>query len=204
MDAADWDERYAGSDLVWSAGPNRWVAELVPGLAPGLALEMAAGEGRNAIWLAEQGWSVDATDFSSVAIGRMRAWALARSETVDGRLRCWVADATSPPRPAERSAYDLVVQCYLHLVPQPWAQGVTGAVERTRPGGAVLLIGHAERNLTEGIGGPQQRDLLFDPEEVEAVVSDLPVRVEICKIRRREVPGAERPALDTVALLTRL
>lgn len=204
MDAADWDERYAGSDRVWSPKPNRWVAELVPGLTPGRALDMGAGEGRNAIWLAERGWSVDATDFSRVAVERMNAWAAARSEQVGGRLRPRVADATEPATRAERTAYDLVVQCYLHLAPEAWSQAVLGAVERTRPGGAVLLIGHAGRNLTEGVGGPQKRDLLFDPDEVEAVVAGAPVRVEVCAIRRRGVPDAERPALDTVALLTRL
>ncbi|MGI8946953.1 MAG: class I SAM-dependent methyltransferase [Ornithinimicrobium sp.] len=203
MEAADWDQRYAGSERVWPAEPNQWVAGIAPALSVGRALDMGAGEGRNAIWLAEQGWTVDATDFSPVAVERMRAWAQDRSEHVEGRLRAWVADATDAATPAGHTAYDLVVQCYLHLVPQEWARAVLAALERTRPGGSVLLIGHAGRNLTDGVGGPQQRNLLFDPDEVEAVVAELPVRVETCEIRQREVPGADRPALDTVALLTR-
>ena len=73
MDAKDWDERYAATELVWSAEPNRFVAELVSPLTPGTAVDIAAGEGRNAIWLAQQGWTVTATDYSSVAVERMRA-----------------------------------------------------------------------------------------------------------------------------------
>ncbi len=204
MDAADWDARYAASDRVWSKEPNRWVAEVVPGLTRGRALDMGAGEGRNALWLAQLGWQVDATDFSPVAITRLEAWAQERTAPVEGWLRAWVADATAAVPPAERTAYDLVVQCYLHLPTESWARAVGGAVERTRPGGSVLLIGHAGVNLTQGVGGPQQRDLLFDPDEVEAVAEALPVRVELCEIRARDVSGAERPALDTVAVLTRL
>ena len=59
MEAADWDARYAATDLVWSAAPNVWVEELVSGMPPGRALDIAAGEGRNALWLVEQGWEVE-------------------------------------------------------------------------------------------------------------------------------------------------
>ena len=71
MDAAGWDARYAGADLVWSAGPNVWVRELCTPLTPGRALDVAAGEGRNALWLVEQGWTVVAADFSPVGVARM-------------------------------------------------------------------------------------------------------------------------------------
>ena len=72
MDARAWDERYAGAELVWSSRPNRFVEAEVAGLPPGLALDLAAGEGRNAIWLAEQGWQVTAVDFSSVGLDKGR------------------------------------------------------------------------------------------------------------------------------------
>src|SRR3546814_4611319 len=94
MDAKDWDERYAATELVWSAEPNRFVAELVSPLTPGTAVDIAAGEGRNAIWLAQQGWTVTATDYSSVAVERMRARAAEVLCAEAARMTPPVADAT--------------------------------------------------------------------------------------------------------------
>ena len=65
MDQAAWDERYAGPELVWGAGPNCFVATELAGLSPGRALDLGTGEGRNAIWLAERGWQVTAVDGSA-------------------------------------------------------------------------------------------------------------------------------------------
>ena len=96
MDANAWDERYAASDLVWSAEPNRFVAELVSPLTPGSAIDIAAGEGRNAIWMALRGWTVVATDFSEVAVERTRARAAELLGPDSGRLTAIVADATMP------------------------------------------------------------------------------------------------------------
>jgi len=62
MSAADWDSRYRGTDLVWGATPNMWVEQETTGLAPGLALDLACGEGRNSIWLAARGWRVTGVD----------------------------------------------------------------------------------------------------------------------------------------------
>jgi 2-polyprenyl-3-methyl-5-hydroxy-6-metoxy-1,4-benzoquinol methylase len=63
MDAQAWDERYTASELLWSATPNQFVAAELSDLAPGRAVDLAAGEGRNALWLAERGWHVTAVDF---------------------------------------------------------------------------------------------------------------------------------------------
>ena len=64
MDADAWDQRYAASELVWSREPNQFVASELADLPPGTAVDLAAGEGRNAIWLASRGWSATAVDFS--------------------------------------------------------------------------------------------------------------------------------------------
>ncbi|MBQ0897960.1 class I SAM-dependent methyltransferase, partial [Micromonospora sp. U56] len=69
MDSSEWDARYAAStELVWTAEPNRFVVEAAADLPPGEALDLAAGEGRNAVWLAGRGWRVTAVDFSPVAV----------------------------------------------------------------------------------------------------------------------------------------
>lgn len=201
MDASDWDERYAGADLVWSSGPNVWVRELCSPLTPGRALDVAAGEGRNAIWLVEQGWTVTASDFSPVAVSRIRDLGAARlDEDALHRLEAVVADATQP---APGTAYDLVLFCYLHLVREEWDRAVAAGVEAVAVGGRVLVVGHARRNLTEGVGGPQDATILLDPGDVLASVAGLPVVVELAQLRARDVEGEPRPALDTVVLLRR-
>lgn len=81
MDAEYWNQRYDQTELVWSAGPNVWVEQVTSGLTPGTALDLGAGEGRNALWLAENGWDATAVDFSSVAIER--AGGLARERLGD-------------------------------------------------------------------------------------------------------------------------
>jgi SAM-dependent methyltransferase len=204
MDANDWDNRYAATELVWSAEPNRFVAEIVSPLTPGTAIDIAAGEGRNAIWLVQHGWTVTATDFSPVAIERMQARAAELLGDDAGRLTPLVADATVPA-PASPAAYDLVLFSYLQLPPAEWRRAFRHGVEAVRPGGRVLVVGHASRNLTEGWGGPSSPEVLYDPDDVIDAVEGLPVHVEHADIRVRPVETDEgaREALDTVVLLRR-
>ncbi len=203
MDAAAWDDRYAGSELVWSADPNVWVRELCAPMVPGRALDVAAGEGRNAVWLVAQGWTVTAIDFSSVAVTRIREIADRRLPPgLRGRLDAVVRDATTP-LPSPVTGYDLVLFSYLHLPSAQWERAVATGIEVTTAGGVVLVVAHARRNLTEGVGGPQDATILLDPEDVVASVAGRPVVVERAEIREREVVGAPRPALDTLVVLRR-
>lgn len=201
MDAAEWDERYAANELVWSAGPNQWVVELVAGLAPGRALDLAAGEGRNAIWLVEQGWDVTAVDFSAVAVERARELARDRLGDRADQFTAVVGDATE----SQGSGFDVVLFCYLHLPADQWRRALAAAVESCTPGGRVVVIGHARRNLTEGIGGPQDAAILYDPEDVTAMLADLPVELESAELLRRRVATDEgtREALDAVVVARR-
>lgn len=204
MDAKDWDERYDATELVWSAEPNRFVEEIVRPLTPGTAIDIAAGEGRNAIWLVQEGWTVTAVDFSGVVVERMRARAEAVLGAEAGRLTPLVGDATVPA-PGGPAAYDLVLFCYLQLPAAELKAALRHGVEAARPGGRVVVVGHAGRNLTEGWGGPSSRDVLYDPDEVVDAVDGLPVVVEHADIRVRPVETDEGPreALDTVVVLRR-
>ncbi|MDQ3421899.1 MAG: methyltransferase domain-containing protein, partial [Actinomycetota bacterium] len=107
-DAQHWDRRYADTDRLWSAEPNATVEEIVGQLPPGRALDLGAGEGRHAVWLAQRGWRVTAVDFSEVGIERGRAHA--RGAAVD-----WVVHDVRRWRPPTASSYDLVLLAYLHL-----------------------------------------------------------------------------------------
>lgn len=207
MDAQAWDERYAGTELVWTAGPNRWVVELVQDLPPGRALDLAAGEGRNAIWLAEHGWQVDALDFSTVAVHRMEQLADERLDVGRDRLRSWVGDATVPFPEADEGGYDLVLTCYLHLPEDAFRQVMESALRALAPGGRLLVIGHALTNLERGHGGPQDAAVLYEPEDVVDVLAlrpaDVVVDVELAEHRHRPVEDAGRDAVDTVVLAVR-
>lgn len=201
MDSRDWDERYGADDLVWSSGPNTFVEKIVGGLEPGRALDLAAGEGRNAIWMAQQGWRVDAVDYSAVAIGR--AEQLAAKAGVGERLTTQVVDVLTANFEA---AYDLVLLSYLQLPADQMRTALRIAVDAVVPGGRVLVVGHARKNLTEGYGGPQDPAVLYDPPQVVEDAVGLPVTVHEAEMRERvttDPDGAERVAIDTVVLLER-
>ena len=103
MDATSWNDRYRTEDLIWRAEPNRFLVEEVVGLSPGRALDVACGEGRNAVWLASHGWRTTGVDFSVEGLAKARRVAAERGVVVE-----WIeADVTSwLPR---SSSYDLVL-----------------------------------------------------------------------------------------------
>lgn len=111
-----WNERYSGPDRVWSAEPNRDVADIIAtlqegGVSPGRALDLGAGEGRHAIWLASQGWQVTAVDYAEVGLARGEREAAERG--VEDQLR-WIAADVTQWSPGGES-YDLVLCAFLHL-----------------------------------------------------------------------------------------
>jgi SAM-dependent methyltransferase len=155
VDAAEWDERYRAHDHLWSVTPNLFVADRLAGVAPGRGLDLAAGEGRNAIWLASAGWEMTAVDFSEVAINKGRA----QSDDVEfliADVRTWEAE----------QSFDLVLIAYLHLDSGDYETVVRRARDWLAPGGELFLIGHDASNITHGWGGPQYPELLWDVSEV--------------------------------------
>lgn len=187
-----WDNRYQEADLVWSADPNVFLPPLVAGLEPGTALDVACGEGRNAIWLARQGWEVTAVDFSPVGIEK--AWQLADDEEIE-----WVvADATTyePGR-----TFDLVVVFYLHVLPEDLAAVFDRAVEAVAPGGSLFAVGHAVRNLEHGHGGPSYPEILWSEEVIAPMIQEVDV-IELGE-RLRPIPDTDATAIDLVVHATR-
>jgi SAM-dependent methyltransferase len=162
--AADWNARYAAEEL-WPVEPNVYVAEVVPGLAPGRALDVACGEGRNAIWLAQQGWDVTAFDFADVAIERART----RAEQAGVDIAFTVADALDADMP--RASFDLVLLCFLQLPDKERRPVWARAAQAVAPGGTLLVIGHDTRNVTDGVGGPKDAAVCYTAADITAVVS---------------------------------
>ena len=179
MDSAAWDERYAATELVWSATPNQFVAQALEDLPPGRALDLACGEGRNARWLAGRGWRVTAMDFSAVAVEKGRR----TDDSVDWR----VGDVLTTPLPQD---LDLVVVAYLQLAEEQRRTSLRRALASLRPGGTLFVVAHDTTNLTEGTGGPSDAAVLYTAEDVLADLG--PDDVEVVRAERvaREVADA--------------
>lgn len=177
MRAEDWDERYATAG-VWSREPNAWVAQTLADLEPGTAVDLGAGEGRNALWLAGLGWEVTAVDFSAVGLetGRMRA-----AET--GLDVEWVvADATTWVSP---QLVDLVVIAYLQLPAADLSRAIGTAAGYLAPGGTLALVNHDRANT---VGGPQDPAVLATVDELRAAASGLDI-VQCRQVRRETANG---------------
>jgi SAM-dependent methyltransferase len=187
----DWDRRYAQVENLWAVKPNRFLVAEVEDLEPGRALDLACGEGQNAIWLASLGWDVLGVDYSEVAIAKARARA-ERDGVATAQFTC--ADlVTYEP---ERDAYDLVLLLYLHIPTSERRSVLARGASALRAGGTLVLVGHDRTNMTDGVGGPSDPDIHFTPAEIAA---DLP-GLEIEKAERvlRDVQGEDRAAIDAL------
>lgn len=172
MDSAAWDERYRQAGRLWSESPNMFVADRLGPVEPGVGLDVASGEGRNAIWLAERGWKMTAVDFSEVAVERGRA----ASDKVN-----WVVADVLEWEPPE--SFDLVLIAYLHLDESRMREVIERAASWLEPGGELFLIGHDRSNIDDGHGGPQVPDILTDVEAVVEWLDHLEI-VEAQVVRR--------------------
>jgi SAM-dependent methyltransferase len=193
FDVRHWDERYGATPSLWGAEPNRWVAVELAELAPAIAVDLACGEGRNAVWLAQRGWRVYGVDFSGV--GLAKAAELER-RVLDSPRVTWVeADVTTyaPPEPV-----DLALLCYLQVPESARRAAVRTAAGSLAPGGTLLVIAHDSRNLTDGTGGPQDPGVLYTAADVAADLAGTGLRVEKALEVLRPVEGTERPAIDAL------
>jgi SAM-dependent methyltransferase len=208
MDSRAWDERYAATELVWSSTPNQFVAAELADTPPGRALDLAAGEGRNALWLAARGWQVTAVDFSLVGLDKGRRLEAAQPQGRDMHVDWVHADVlTYEPGPV---GYDLALLAYLQLPAAERRTAVRTAFEALSVGGTLLVVAHDSTNLTEGTGGPQDPSVLYTAEEV---LGDLDgERFDVVRAERvaRVVPAGDehrgepdRTAYDALVRLVR-
>jgi SAM-dependent methyltransferase len=192
MDRLGWDTRYEGKALVWSAEPNLFLPPIVEGLQPGRALDLACGEGRNSIWLARLGWRVTGVDFSVVGIEKAKK--IDQNHSVTWR----VADVTEY-RP--QGGFDLVIIVYVHMGFDGMQALFERAADALVPGGTLIAVGHALRNLSDGVGGPSNPDILWSADRISPLLKGLDI-VELGEVIR-PVPDAQADAIDLLLHATR-
>ena len=151
---------------------------------------ISSREGQNAVWLASLGWEVTAVDYADVAVAKGIERAARADVSVDFQVRDLLEYVP------EAGAFDLVLILYLHMSSAGRRLVFERAADAVAPGGTLVLIGHDLLNLTEGVGGPSDPDLLFTPDDV---VAELP-GLELEKAERllRDVDGHDRPAIDAL------
>jgi SAM-dependent methyltransferase len=203
--AQDWDHRYAKADLVWSAGPNVFVEEFARDLAPGRALDVAGGEGRNALWLAERGWDATVADFSEVALSRaLNLWEQRKLEAdAVGHVRVQAVDLLVDD--VGYREYDLVLVCYLQLPAGQRRLALQSAARAVASGGLLLVVAHHVDNITEGVGGPQDPAVLYTQADVTEDLSGTGLDVQRAERVSREVvtEADERLAWDAIVVASR-
>lgn len=151
---ADWDHRYS-SDQVWSGNPNGSLVAEVAGLTTGRALDVGAGEGADALWLAEQGWAVTASDISSRALDRIQTEAEVRNLPIT----CVLVDANER-EPFTQDGFDLVTASYASIPRTPDLRGVHNILNAVAPNGTLVILSHD----LEAMRDPKHQHRPFDPD----------------------------------------
>ena len=200
-----WDERYRGTQGVWSGRPNPWLVQEVADLPPGTACDVACGEGADALWLARQGWTVTGVDVSQVGLDRAARLTADAGREASGRLTWARADVTSGPVPG--GPYDLVTAHFLHLPPALMAPAQDALRDAVAPGGTLLVVLHSVSDLQTTVRRPPLPEMFpaagdlaasLDPQEWEVLVAqarprrqrdpegrDVTVHDEVLRARRR-------------------
>ncbi|WP_205475220.1 cyclopropane-fatty-acyl-phospholipid synthase family protein [Nocardioides sp. SYSU D00038] len=186
-----WDERYAGSDRVWSGRPNQRLVEQVEDLEPGTAIDVGCGEGADAVWLARRGWTVTGVDVSQVAVDRAARHA-AEEDVADRATFARVDVVAGDGLPGTA---DLVTASFVHVPPAVFDEVYRALAAAVRPGGRLLVLAHHPDDEHTGQRNPQLTQLLFGPEAVTRLLGE-EWEVEVAAAQRREARNVEGDVVD--------
>jgi 2-polyprenyl-3-methyl-5-hydroxy-6-metoxy-1,4-benzoquinol methylase len=196
MDSTAWDERYSTSELIWTGRANQFVERHLADLRPGTAVDLGAGEGRNAVWLAQRGWTVTAVDFSPV--GLEKAERLAGEHGVEITVECADATTWEPDGPV-----DLVVLSYLQLPAAQQHAVLERAAGWLAPGGTLFVVAHDRSNIDVGYGGPPSAEVCYSVDDTVAALAGLEVTTAEVAERAVETSEGIRTAFDTLVIARR-
>ena len=188
-----WDTRYAQADYVFGVEPNAFLASQSARLIPGSrALAVADGEGRNGVWLAQNGLSVLSIDNSPVALAKARRLAEERGVT----LAFEQADLETWSWPEE--AFDLVVGIFIQFAPPGLRAAIFANLRRAlKPGGLLLLEGYRPEQIAYGTGGPRVAENLYTEPMLRSAFADM----EILELRAYDAPIHEGAGHDGMSAL---
>ena len=189
----NWQQRYSVPDYVFGEEPNAFLVSKRDLLPKGArALAVADGEGRNGVWLAEQGLDVLSLDFSPVAQDKAKALAAKRN----ARLNFEIADVHEWAHPEQ--AYDVVVEIFTQFSsPAQRARKWAGMKRTLKPGGLLLIEGYTPKQLDYGTGGPKARENLYTRVLLEAEFGGFS-RIDIAEAERRLAEGAGHSGMSAV------
>ena len=181
--AGTWNKRFETEDYIFGREPNEYLREQVALLPPGArVLCVADGEGRNSVWLARQGFRVDAFDIAEQGVAKARALAAQAGVTVDFE----VADCDSWRWPAK--AYDAVAAIFVQFADPPMRQRLFANIVRAlRPGGLLVLQGYTPKQLDYRTGGPPIASHLYTAD----LLRDAFAALEIIELREFEAELSE-------------
>jgi len=199
-DAASWDAMYEEKPAIWSGTPNTQLVAEAAGIAPGIALDVGCGEGADAVWLAERGWTVDAVDISAVALERARAHAKALGAEIAFIQADLLVDPPSPSR------YDLVSAQFFHVSNPPRDALLTSLGNAVTCGGRLLIVGHLFDYVGDGGDHAHMRDRMHTVDEMLELFPPPVWAVETAESRhRRGIHHGEMTDLvDSIVLLHRV
>ena len=169
---AMWDKRFSTPDYVFGEEPNAFLVSQAARLGMGHALALADGEGRNSVWLAQQGFSVDAFDFSVPAIDKAKALAEKHQVSVHFIHSDWQSFDWKPAH------YDLVAGVFFQFAgPDERAELFEKIKQCLKSGGVLLIQGYGKNQLTYNTGGPGKLDHLYDEDLLRQAFAGFEVQV---------------------------
>lgn len=163
--AEAWNARFSGEGWAYGKEPNAWLAERIkPG--SGKALVPADGEGRNAVWIASQGYDTTVFDLSDVGRDKCALLASEKGVVVDYQVDDLETRNFSPDQ------YDLIACSWFHVPWSMFCQHYPRMLSSLKPGGEFICEGYHTSQMDMTSGGPKSLDLLWDLDEVMGIISE--------------------------------
>jgi ubiquinone/menaquinone biosynthesis C-methylase UbiE len=197
MDPTAWIKKYDTPNYVYTKDVNQFVVEFCGGLPAGTAIDVAGGEGRNAVWLAQQGWTVEVIDFAQNALDK--ALALASENGVEDRVS--VSCQSALDFTAHTAPVDLAVVAYLHIYSHQFAEAMRRTVAQLKPGGHLFGVWHALENIRHNSHGPQNPDTLPSVASLSQLCAELGLKVLTLENRDGKVRTDEGPKPSVTVVL---